>query len=226
MTKGESIELKSRISDFSSFKQVVGKGIKRIVDILAGIVGCLLLIPLYFYVRHKNHQQGDYDPIFFKQARIGKDGKSFEMIKFRSMIPNAEAVLEQLMTTDPKIREEYTIHKKLRHDPRITQAGEFLRKTSLDEFPQLINVLKGEMTLIGPRPYLPREKEDMGDYYNQIIQVKPGLGGLWQVRGRSDLSFEDRCELDKEYVENWHLMWDFKILLKTLQIVLLRKGAM
>ncbi|WP_279194839.1 sugar transferase [Holdemania massiliensis] len=226
MTKGESIELKSRISDFSSFKQVVGKGIKRIVDILAGIVGCLLLIPLYFYVRHKNHQQGDYDPIFFKQARIGKDGKSFEMIKFRSRIPNAEAVLEQLMTTDPKIREEYTIHKKLRHDPRITQAGEFLRKTSLDEFPQLINVLKGEMTLIGPRPYLPREKEDMGDYYNQIIQVKPGLGGLWQVRGRSDLSFEDRCELDKEYVENWHLMWDFKILLKTLQIVLLRKGAM
>lgn len=226
MTKGESIELKSRISDFSSFKQVVGKGIKRIVDILAGIVGCLLLIPLYFYVHHKNHQQGDYDPIFFKQARIGKDGKSFEMIKFRSMIPNAEAVLEQLMTTDPKIREEYTIHKKLRHDPRITQAGEFLRKTSLDEFPQLINVLKGEMTLIGPRPYLPREKEDMGDYYNQIIQVKPGLGGLWQVRGRSDLSFEDRCELDKEYVENWHLMWDFKILLKTLQIVLLRKGAM
>lgn len=226
MTKGESIELKSRITDFSSFKQVVGRGVKRIVDILAGIVGCLLLFPLYFYVRHKNHQQGDRDPVFFRQVRIGKNGKPFEMLKFRSMIPNAEEELQRLMNEDPAICEEYTIHKKLKHDPRITQAGEFLRKTSLDEFPQLINVLKGEMTLIGPRPYLPREKEDMGDYYNQIIQVKPGLGGLWQVRGRSDLSFEDRCELDKEYVENWHLMWDFKILLRTLQIVLLRKGAM
>ena len=226
MTKGESIELRTRISVSLSIKKWISKGIKRLIDILAGIAGCLLLIPLYFYVRHKNHKEGDYDPVFFKQTRIVKDGKPFEMIKVRSMIPNAEALLEQLMKTDPKIREEYTIHKKLRQDPRITAAGEFLRKTSLDEFPQLINVLKGEMTLIGPRPYLPREKEDMGEYYNQIIQVKPGLGGLWQVRGRSDLSFHDRCELDKEYVENWYLLWDFKILLKTLQIVLLRKGAM
>ena len=134
MTKGESIELRTRISVSLSIKKWVGKGIKRLNDILAGIAGCLLLIPLYFYVRHKNHKEGDYDPVFFKQTRIGKDGKPFEMIKFRSMIPNAEALLEQLMKTDPKIREEYTIHKKLRQDPRITTAGEFLRKTSLDEF--------------------------------------------------------------------------------------------
>lgn len=199
--------------------------IKRIIDILAGFAGCLLLVPLYFYVRHKNHQEGDFDPIFFRQKRIGKNGTLFEMIKFRSMVPDAEEKLEQLMEENFEIKKEYETNKKLKNDPRITKAGEFLRRTSLDEFPQFINVLKGEMTLIGPRPYLPREKEDMGEYYEQIIQLKPGLGGLWQVRGRSDLSFVDRCLLDVEYTRNWNIIWDFKILLKTIQIVLLRKGA-
>lgn len=124
-----------KVSDFSLF-------VKRLLDILGAIVGCLALVPLYFIVRHKNHKQGDFDPIFFKQRRIGKYGQEFTIYKFRTMIPNADKVLEELMEKDPKIREEYTINKKLKNDPRITKAGKILREKSLDKFPHFINVFK------------------------------------------------------------------------------------
>ena len=193
---------------------------KRILDICGGIAGCLVLLPLYFYVRRKNHQSGDYDPVFFKQKRIGKGGKEFTIYKFRTMVPNAEQILDELMETDPAIREEYTKNKKLKNDPRITKAGHFLRKTSLDEFPQFINVLKGDMSLIGPRPYLPREKEDMGIYYDIIIQMKPGLTGMWQTHGRSDVDFEDRLALDEYYYRNYNLWLDVTLLVKTVRTML------
>lgn len=202
-----------KISDFSLF-------VKRLLDILGGIVGCLALVPLYFIVRHKNHKQGDFDPIFFKQRRIGKYGKEFTIYKFRTMVPNADKVLEDLMKKDPEIREEYTINKKLKNDPRITKAGKILREKSLDEFPQFINVLKGEMSLIGPRPYLPREKEDMGDFYDTIIQVKPGLTGMWQTHGRSDVDFAGRLKLDDWYFRNYSLWLDITILIRTIKTVL------
>lgn len=193
---------------------------KRILDICGGIAGCLVLLPLYFYVRRKNHQSGDYDPVFFKQKRIGKNGKEFTIYKFRTMVPNAEQILDELMEKDPAIREEYTKNKKLKNDPRITKAGNFLRKTSLDEFPQFINVLKGDMSLIGPRPYLPREKEDMGIYYDIIIKMKPGLTGMWQTHGRSDVDFEDRLALDEYYYRNYNLWLDVTLLAKTVKTML------
>lgn len=200
--------------------------IKRVIDICAGICGCLLLIPLTLYVSHKNKKNGDLDPIFFKQERIGMNGKPIYIYKYRSMIPNAEKVLEELMEKDSNIKKEYLENKKLVNDPRITEVGRFLRKTSLDEFPQFINVLKGEMSLVGPRPYLPREKKDMDIYYESVISCKPGITGMWQANGRSDIGFKDRCQLDDYYYRNWSLGLDLVIIYKTVKSVIYGKGAL
>ena len=150
------------------------KIIKRLIDILVGIVGVLSLLPLILFVKYKYVKSGDYNNIMFSQERIGKNGKLIKIYKFRSMVPNAEVELERMMEENSRIKEEYLTNKKLKDDPRITPVGHFLRKTSLDEWPQFVNVLKGEMSFIGPRPYLPREKDDMGQYYESIIQLKPG----------------------------------------------------
>ncbi|MBB5183969.1 undecaprenyl-phosphate galactose phosphotransferase [Faecalicoccus acidiformans] len=224
----------SRIDDFDGLLMIstaqskitfTSRFFKRILDIIGGIVGFILLIPLYFFVRRKNHKEGDYGPVMFRQIRIGKDGKEFTIYKFRTMIENAEEKLEVLMRTDPAIREEYLTNKKLVNDPRITKAGKFLRRTSLDEFPQFINVIKGEMSLIGPRPYLPREKEDMGDFYHTIIQMKPGLTGMWQTHGRSDTDFVTRLSLDDYYFRNYSLWLDMTILIRTIKTILGGKDA-
>lgn len=200
--------------------------IKRFIDILAGIAGCLILLPLMIIVKIKYVQSGDHDSIIFSQKRIGKNGKPIKIYKFRSMIPHAEAVLEKMMAEDPAIREEYLTNKKLVNDPRITKVGQVLRKTSLDEWPQFINVLKGEMSFIGPRPYLPREKEDMGKYYDSIIQCKPGVTGMWQANGRSDVSFDYRCKLDDYYYRNWSIWLDLTIMYKTVKAVVYGKGSL
>ncbi len=198
---------------------------KKIIDILAGIAGCLLLIPLTIFVKCASLKRGDKDPIFFRQDRVGKDGKIIKIYKYRSMIPNAEQVLEEMMEKDPKIREEYLTNKKLDPDPRVTPLGEFLRKTSLDEMPQFINILKGEMSLIGPRPYLPREIGDMGESYDIVIKSKPGITGMWQANGRSDVGFAERCKLDVYYYDNWSIWLDIIIIVKTIKVVLRRDGA-
>ena len=161
----------------------------------------------------------------FTQKRIGKDGKLFEIYKFRTMVPDADKKLFELLDKDEKAREEYKVNKKLKHDPRITKVGNFLRKTSIDELPQLINVLKGDMSLVGPRPYLPREKEDMGDYYNTIIESKPGITGLWQVSGRSNTTFEERLHFDEEYNEKKSFAYDMGLLVKTVGSVVKGDGA-
>ena len=167
----------------------------------------------------------DKGPAFFSQNRIGKKGKSIKIYKFRSMVMNAETVLEDLMAKDENIRNEYLTNKKLENDPRITKIGKFIRKTSIDELPQLINVLKGEMSLVGPRPYLFREKEDMGDAYKYIITCRPGITGYWQVSGRSDVTFEERVDLENYYSKHVNLWMDVKILFKTVGVVLGKKGA-
>ena len=201
---------------------ILDKFIKRFIDILAGIVGVITLLPLMVYVKYKYVKSGDYDNIMFSQYRIGKNGKLIKIYKFRSMIPNAE----KLMKEDSKIKEEYLTNKKLKDDPRITPVGHFLRKTSLDEWPQFINVLKGEMSFIGPRPYLPREKEDMGQYYDSIIKLKPGVTGMWQANGRSDVEFSYRCKLDDYYYHNWSIWLDFTIMYKTVKSVVYGKGSL
>ncbi len=229
-----TINFDSKIDDFDGLLMIStasgqikpwSKLCKRILDILGALCGLFLLIPTTIFVYFKNRSEGDTDPIFFSQERIGKDGKIFKLYKYRTMVPNAEKVLEELMEKDPKIKEEYTNNKKLQHDPRITKAGEFLRKTSLDEFPQFINVLKGEMSLIGPRPYLPREQEDMGKYYKAIISCKPGLTGMWQTHGRSNVTFDYRLELDDYYYRNWTFWLDVTLFLKTIRQVLTGSGA-
>ena len=202
-----------------------GQIFKRFIDILFGIAGCLLLIPLTIYVKVVNVKNGDKGPIFFTQDRIGKDGKLFKIYKYRTMVLGADKILEKLMAEDPAIREEYTINKKLENDPRITKAGKFLREKSLDEFPQFINVIKGEMSVVGPRPYLPREKKDMGENYKYIVAMKPGLSGMWQTHGRSDVNFEERTILDNYYSHNWNVWLDLTIIYRTISIVLHGRGA-
>ena len=188
---------------------------KRIIDIVAGIVGCILLIPITIIVCIVKLLFMDFTPLFFIQKRIGRGGRLFRMIKFQSMEQDADKKLYDYLDRNPEARKEYAINKKLKDDPRITRTGKLLRKTSLDEWPQFINILFGQMSLVGPRPYLPREKNDMGDYYKYIIDMKPGLTGPWQVAGRSNLTFEDRLKLDEEYCSRRGNRRDIKILWKT-----------
>lgn len=206
-------------------RHVISASIKRGIDLVAGIAGCILLIPITLFVVVCNAIFKDNGPIFFIQERIGKNGKSFKMYKFRTMVVGAEEILQKHIEEQTEIGKEYIEHKKIKNDPRITKIGKFLRATSLDEFPQFINVMKGQMSLVGPRPYLPMEKEDMGEYYGYIVQMKPGVTGPWQVAGRNNLEFNDRLELDKEYCNRRGNRRDIAILFKTFAKVVKKEGA-
>lgn len=208
-----------------SIKKYLYFGVKRLFDILIALIGCLFLLPIILIVKISYLLHKDFDSIFFRQKRIGKNGKEFNLYKFRSMVPNADEVLKELLKNDEIARKEYKVNKKLKNDPRVTPMGKILRVTSLDELPQFINIFKGEMSLIGNRPYLPREKEDMGLYYNDIIKTKPGLSGLWQVMGRSNTTFEERLKLEQYYSNNFGFRIDIKIFFKTFGAVLKHKGA-
>lgn len=199
--------------------------IKRIFDILISIIGLILLIPIALIIKIAYMCTGDFTSIFFVQERIGKNGKLFKFFKFRSMVPNADEILFRTMELDEIVAAEYSKNKKLKDDPRVTKIGKLIRKLSIDEFPQFINVFLGEMSLIGNRPYLPREKQDMGEYYEDIIKTKPGLTGYWQVSGRSNTTFEERLQLEKEYSDKASLRLDIKIFFKTFAVVLFGKGA-
>ena len=199
---------------------------KKIIDIVAGVIGVILLAPItlvVWIIRLCMHENDG--PLFFEQLRIGKDGKQFRLYKFRTMVMNADEKLYKYLEENEEARKEYKKYKKLKNDPRITKVGKFLRKTSLDEFPQFINLLKGDMSLVGPRPYLYREKNDMGDYYDQIVQVKPGITGYWQVNGRNDVDFEERTYMDTYYIEHRGIIMDLKIILKTVLKMFKKEGA-
>ena len=199
--------------------------LKRAFDIFA----FLLLLPVLFLmivviaVLIKLDSPG---PVFFVQERLGRNGEIFRFIKFRSMYVDADNILREYLQKDSQAMEDWRKFKKLRGiDPRVTRVGRFLRKTSLDEIPQFLHVLKGEMSLVGPRPYLPREREDMGSYATNILLTRPGMTGLWQVSGRNELDFEHRLKLDAWYVINWSLWLDLVVLFKTVKVVLCREGA-
>lgn len=201
---------------------------KRAIDIVAGIVGVILLVPIILVIFLMRIVKKENDgPMFFEQIRIGKNGKQFRIYKFRTMVMNADQKLADYLKENKEAAREYKKFKKLKNDPRITKVGNFLRKTSLDEFPQFINVLKGEMSLVGPRPYLNREKDDIDEeYYNKIIKVKPGITGYWQVNGRNDVDFNDRTYMDTYYIEHRSFVMDIKIIIKTILKMLKREGAM
>ena len=198
---------------------------KRLSDIIFGLIGTIIVIPLAIIIKVISLVCGDTESIFFKQERIGKNGKLFKMYKFRSMVVNADKVLFDLLDNNEELREEYALNKKLKNDPRITRIGKILRKTSLDEIPQFINVLKGDMSLIGNRPYLPREKKDMGKYYKDIIKSKPGITGYWQTSGRENSTFKQRLKLESFYSNNMNLIMDVKIFFKTFGAVFHGHGA-
>lgn len=209
----------------SKFVEKTEQCVKRGIDIVGALFGVIMLIPITIGVYIANLIAKDKGPIFYNTQRIGKDGKLFKMYKFRSMVVGADDKLKEYLEQNPKAKEEYKKYKKLKEDPRITKVGNFIRKTSIDEFPQFINVLKGEMTLVGPRPYLPREKEDMREHYSNIVKCKPGITGFWQIHGRSNTTFEDRLKMDVKYSNIKTLKTDIKILLSTIKHVITKEGA-
>lgn len=225
-TVSESIPINTEINK-KNIKAKIENIVKRIIDVVGALVGVVALIPLtiIIYITRIVLKEND-GPIFYDQLRIGKDGKVFKMYKYRSMVIGADEKLFKYLEENEEARKEYKEYKKLKDDPRITKIGKFLRKTSLDEFPQFINVLKGDMSLVGPRPYLPREKEDMGEYYTYIIKSRPGITGYWQIAGRSDVTFDDRLKMDYNYNRNKSLKTDLKLLAKTVLNVIKKEGAM
>lgn len=200
------------------------RAFKHLADFLLALVLTVLLLPFLLFLYGWVWLATSGKPIF-KQYRVGFDGKPFKIYKFRTMRHDAAEQLEKILANDPAAREEWERDHKLKHDPRITRVGHFLRRTSLDELPQLINVLRGQMSLVGPRPIVEEERLDYGDYIDYYQQVRPGITGLWQVSGRNELSYAERVQLDVWYVRNWSLELDLIILTKTLVAVLLRKGS-
>jgi len=198
--------------------------VKRAFDITVSLVSLVLLLPIFLLVAAiiKLDSRG---PVFFGHKRIGKGGKPFKCYKFRTMVSNAQEVLEQLLTSDPEARLQWEKDFKLKNDPRITKIGMFLRKTSLDELPQLWNVLKGEMSLVGPRPIISEEVEKYGVKSRYFFKVTPGITGLWQVSGRNDIDYDERVMLDEYYAKNWSLWLDIEIIIRTFGAVLRRQGA-
>ena len=197
---------------------------KRVFEIVLAVVLFALLVPLLglLAVLVRLSSPG---PVFFRQRRIGRFGREFACVKFRTMYVDAEARLAELLKSDQAVRAEYEQYARITDDPRVTGIGRFLRRTSFDEWPQLLNVLRGEMALVGPRPYLPSEAPKVGEYLATITRVRPGMSGLWQVSGRAALSFRERTLLDDYYIRNWSLWMDFSILLRTFRAVFGARGA-
>lgn len=200
--------------------------IKRTIDIIVGLIGTIALIPLtviIYIARVINHE--NEGPIFYKQLRIGKDGKYFEIYKYRSMIIGADKILKTYLDEHEDAKREFEENHKLDNDPRITKVGKILRKTSLDEFPQFINVLIGNMSLIGPRPIVDDEIEKYGKNKDKFLSVKPGITGYWAAYGRSNTSYNRRIKQELYYVDNFSFKLDAKIFFKTISAVCKKEGA-
>lgn len=207
-------------------KKVLYKITKRAIDIIGAIIGIILLIStiILVYIARKILKE-DQGPLFYKQLRYGKNGKIFRLYKFRSMCINADKKLKEYLDNNEDAKNEFEKTHKLQKDPRITKLGNFLRKTSLDELPQMINILKGEMSFVGPRPVISEEVEEYGVNKDKFLSVTPGLTGYWQVNGRSNTTYEERMLMELYYVENCSLWLDTKIFFKTFITVFKKEGA-
>ena len=197
--------------------------LKRLLDVVGAIALGLLFAPLIITIVLLMHRDG-YS-VIYRHRRVGRSGKIFSCLKFRTMVPNADQVLRNLLESDPNLRAEWIRDHKLRNDPRVTRLGRFLRRTSLDELPQLLNVLRGEMSLVGPRPVVREELLRYGRNVAAYLAAKPGITGLWQVTGRNNTDYRRRVVLDTYYVRNQNLLLDLYILIKTTGVVLGGKGA-
>jgi exopolysaccharide production protein ExoY len=184
----------------------------------------LALSPLIFMVAMLM-KMVDPGPVIFRHTRVGYNGRRFQCLKFRSMVNNSDEVLRRLLDSDPESRKEWELTQKLTMDPRITPLGKFLRQSSLDELPQLINVIRGEMSLVGPRPVIPSELKRYDEKLGIYLKARPGITGIWQVSGRSDCCYDERIKMDEDYVRNWRFSKDFVILLRTLIAVFARRGS-
>jgi exopolysaccharide production protein ExoY len=204
--------------------KVHSSGFKRAMDLMLTIpvviFGSPLLVLIYGLLKIF-----DPGPALFTQLRVGKDGRTFTVYKFRTMRTDAQARLDQLLASDPEAAAEWTKFQKLRNDPRITVLGRLLRKSSLDELPQLLNIVRGEMSVIGPRPVTSAEVHRYGAEYDFYIAVRPGVLGLWQVSGRNKLTYSERIKLDVKYVKDWSIWMDFTILVRAIPVVLFGRGA-
>jgi len=198
--------------------------IKPVFDVLFAALAVVFFAPFMLIVAAMIYYH-DRGPVFFAHERVGQGGRKFRCLKFRTMVIDAQDRLDRLLAESPEARTEWQIQQKLRNDPRITGVGRFLRATSLDELPQFINVLLGQMSVVGPRPIVDSEIAKYSSDFGAYASVKPGVTGLWQVRGRSETSYGERVEFDVQYVNNMSLALDMQIILKTISVVLNGRGA-
>ncbi len=206
-------------------KRGITNTVKRGMDIVFGLIGVICLVPLTIIIYICRKALKEDGPIFYEQLRIGKDGKHFRLYKYRTMVVDADERLKEYLKENEDARKEFEENHKLKNDPRITKLGNFLRKTSLDEVPQFLNVLKGDMSLVGPRPIVNSEIPKFGNKIGIVHSVKPGITGYWAVNGRSDTTYDDRVNMEVFYAENYSLRLDIKIIFKTVLTVLKKEGA-
>lgn len=211
---------KNRISK----RAPVGGTTKRLVDLFGAFAGLLLLSPLIFMVAVAI-KLSDRGPVFFGHMRIGRDGRTFHCLKFRTMTTDGDAVLANYFRENPVAKAEWETTRKLKFDPRVTRIGHILRKLSIDELPQLINILRGDMSIVGPRPVVQDELKFYGRSVSFYLRARPGLTGLWQISGRNDVGYQRRVAFDRYYVENWSFFEDIFIILKTIPAVCLARGS-
>lgn len=193
--------------------------LKKMIDIITGIIGIIILIPLSIIIKIIFILNKDYDTIFYTQNRIGKNEKEFKMYKYRTMVINSDELLKEMLK-DKKIKKEYEASYKIKNDPRLTKIGKILRKTSIDEMPQFINILKGDMTLVGPRPVIKEEIKKFGKNKDIILSVKPGLTGNWAINGKNNLTYDERIKYELYYINNKSITLDLKIILKTIIVII------
>lgn len=207
-------------------KKIMYNFIKRTIDAIGALIGIIILIPatIIIYLARKILKE-DKGPLFYEQLRYGKNGKVFRLYKFRSMCIGADKKLKEYLENNEEARKEFEKTHKLQNDPRITKIGNFLRKSSLDELPQMINILKGDMSFVGPRPVVEKEVEEYGTNKDKFLSVRPGLTGYWQVNGRSNTTYEERMKMELYYVDNCSLWLDIKIFFKTFITVFKKEGA-
>ncbi len=196
---------------------------KRLFDIIFSLLVLIFCSPIYLVLAIAISLTSSGGSIFYIQQRVGKNYRHFGCIKFRTMIPDADRLLEELMAQSADLRQEFDENFKLKADPRITKIGKFLRTTNLDEFPQFINVLKGEMSVVGPRPLVPEEIERYGTQIDRVLTIRPGITGLWQVSGRNDIPYAQRIRIDVSYVRRRNFWLDLRIVLKTVRQTIIPK---